>query len=311
MARFNTRLAAGVASVFLLVGGPGVAAIADPGGEHSDRDHRSDRGSSNGYDNGHDNRHGNDDRGDGYGRGGWDRDDRGDGYGRGGWDRDDRGDRYGRGRWDRDDYDGGSGDDIARRGSDEGSRTATPDIAESPTVRVGSGRDSVAALTPSTTSGSSGSGSNGAGSTGSGSTGPGLNATGSIEAGTIGPPMSGDPGTANAGSNSPRVTVGNGRSPGVLTDDPEPRWSAPTFLPSSEAPLPSPPLPPAAPPSTSWVERFSTPPDVTQQLGVASATEWSNALWGIAGLLLIPAAGAALGYRQARAAHSAERLGVS
>jgi len=31
-------------------------------------------------------------------------------------------------------------------------------------------------------------------------------------------------------------------------------------------------------------------------------------MWGLAGLLLIPAAGAALGYRQARAAHAAERL---
>jgi hypothetical protein len=269
-------------------------AIADPGGEHSDRGHGSDRGSSNW----HDNRHGN-----GGGNG--------DGYGRGGWDRDDRGDGYGRGKWDRDDYDGGSGDDIARRGSDEGSRTATPDIAESPTSRVGSGRDDVAAVTPSTASGSSGSRSNGAGSTGSGSTGPGSNAIGSIEPGATGPSMSDDPGAANAGSNSPPVTVGNGRSPGIPSDDPEPRWSAPTFLPSSVAPLPSPPLPPPAPPSTSWVERFSTPPVVTQQLGVASATEWSYALWGIAGLLLIPAAGAALGYRQARAAHSAERLGVS
>jgi hypothetical protein len=43
-------------------------------------------------------------------------------------------------------------------------------------------------------------------------------------------------------------------------------------------------------------------------LGVAAATDWSNPLWGLAGLLLIPAVAAALGYRQARAAQAAVRL---
>jgi hypothetical protein len=47
---------------------------------------------------------------------------------------------------------------------------------------------------------------------------------------------------------------------------------------------------------------------IAKQLGVAPATDWSNPLWGIAGLLLIPAAGAVLGYRQARATQAMDRL---
>jgi hypothetical protein len=47
---------------------------------------------------------------------------------------------------------------------------------------------------------------------------------------------------------------------------------------------------------------------VPQQIEVASAAGWSEPLFGLAGLLLIPAAGAALGYRQARAAQQAEKL---
>jgi hypothetical protein len=45
-----------------------------------------------------------------------------------------------------------------------------------------------------------------------------------------------------------------------------------------------------------------------RQLGVAPASKLTDPLWGIAGLLLIPAAGAVLGYRQARAAQGAEKL---
>jgi hypothetical protein len=47
---------------------------------------------------------------------------------------------------------------------------------------------------------------------------------------------------------------------------------------------------------------------VVEQL-VAEPTGGLDPLWGVAGLLLIPAAGAILGYRQARAAHSAAELG--
>ena len=42
--------------------------------------------------------------------------------------------------------------------------------------------------------------------------------------------------------------------------------------------------------------------------GGCPAADWSDPLWGVAGLLLIPAAGATLGYRQARAAQAVDRL---
>jgi hypothetical protein len=50
-------------------------------------------------------------------------------------------------------------------------------------------------------------------------------------------------------------------------------------------------------------------PGVVQQFVVAPASGWGDPLWGVAGLLLTPAAGAILGYRQARAAHAAAELG--
>jgi hypothetical protein len=71
---------------------------------------------------------------------------------------------------------------------------------------------------------------------------------------------------------------------------------------------PPPPPPVVFAPGPSWVDRLSTPPLVPQQIEVASAAGWSEPLFGLAGLLLIPAAGAALGYRQARAAQQAEKL---
>jgi hypothetical protein len=159
-----------------------------------------------------------------------------------------------------------------------------------PEVRVGSGREDTQQLLPSDdVDPRDGSGSSG----GTGSSG------GSGSAHT---------GASDSGFNPPRVTVGNGRSPGILSGgDREPRW----YNPSSEpAPAPPPPPPPpAAPTAPSLIDRISNPPALPKQLSVAPAADWSDPLWGIAGLLLIPAAGAALGYRQARAAHAAERLG--
>ncbi len=103
MARLNPRLAAGVGVVtaFLLLGGPAAAAIAYPGGEHSDRGHSSDRGKTvtatiaavatadrHGSDHGDGRSDGNGrgyDRGDGNDRG-YDRGDGNDwGYDREGW----------------------------------------------------------------------------------------------------------------------------------------------------------------------------------------------------------------------------------
>ncbi|MGE2690613.1 hypothetical protein, partial [Mycolicibacterium pulveris] len=65
------------------------------------------------------------------------------------------------------------------------------------------------------------------------------------------------------------------------------------------------PPPPPEPPR--WLHHFSAPPAMPSHLPVAPTTEWKS-LWGLVGLLLIPAAGAALGYRQARAAQTADRL---
>ncbi|HJT95640.1 MAG TPA: hypothetical protein VJ777_27480 [Mycobacterium sp.] len=114
------------------------------------------------------------------------------------------------------------------------------------------------------------------------------------------------PGAPSAKFEPPKVTVGNGRSPGVQDDDREPRNWAPTPEP---APEPPPPPPPAPAPAPSWVDRIYTPPAMPKQLGVTPTSSLTDPLWGIAGLLLIPAAGAVLGYRQARAAKAAAELG--
>jgi len=104
----------------------------------------------------------------------------------------------------------------------------------------------------------------------------------------------------------PKVTFGDGRTPGVQDTDPEPRWRG-------GAPEPAPPPPP---PATDVVD-ISPPPradrtpksPVIRQLIVAPAAELTDPMWGVAGLLLIPAAGAILGYRQARAAQAVAKLG--
>lgn len=106
-------------------------------------------------------------------------------------------------------------------------------------------------------------------------------------------------------SRSPKVTFGDGRTPGVQGHEPGPRWGW-------DAPQPPPPPPPPQiitvplnPPSVAPVD---THPGVVQQL-VAPTAGVADPLWGVAGLLLIPAAGAVLGYRQARGAHAAAELG--
>ncbi|WP_156752264.1 hypothetical protein [Mycobacterium sp. ACS1612] len=106
---------------------------------------------------------------------------------------------------------------------------------------------------------------------------------------------------------APKVTFGDGRSPGIQTRDPGPRWgwSAP-----KPAPPPPPPpqivtvplTPPTAPPAPPHH------PGVVEQLVVSPTAGIADPLWGVAGLLLIPVAGAVLGYRQARGAHAAAEL---
>jgi hypothetical protein len=103
----------------------------------------------------------------------------------------------------------------------------------------------------------------------------------------------------------PKVTFGDGRTPGVQDTDPEPRWRG-------GGGEPAPPPPPATevvdlapPPSTNRTPK----PRVIRQLMVAPAAELTGPMWGVAGLLLIPAAGAILGYRQARATEAVAKLG--
>lgn len=105
--------------------------------------------------------------------------------------------------------------------------------------------------------------------------------------------------------NAPKVTFGDGRSPGVQAPDPGPEWRW-------TAPEPAPPPPPQVitvplnPPTVSPVRES---PGIVQQLAVAPTAGIADPLWGVAGLLLIPAAGAILGYRQARGSQAAAQLG--
>jgi hypothetical protein len=185
-------------------------------------------------------------------------------------------------------------------GSDQsdGSADVNDDVA-APKVRFGSGRDNqqssspgdaaasdgvIAGVEPALTGGASG-------------------ATGSADVSA-----SVSPGATAAGIPSPRVTFGNGRTPGIDVDDPEPDWQGPVTQWQPDTAPPPPPAPPAPAPPPSWVHRIATQPAPTKQFGVAPAADLTDPLWGVAGLLLIPAAGAVLGYRQARAAQAVERM---
>jgi hypothetical protein len=173
----------------------------------------------------------------------------------------------------------GPGGGADNRDGDSGSRggndSRAPDSGNEPWTRVGSGRGDVQELSPGDRSGPN-------------------DAWGSDQSGAPSPKFE-----------PPKVTVGNGRSPGVRDNDREPRWRIPAPEP---APPPPPPAPPAPAPSPSWVDRVYTPPTLRKQLGVTPASKVTDPLWGVAGLLLIPAAGAVLGYRQARAAQDADKL---
>jgi hypothetical protein len=192
----------------------------------------------------------------------------------------DRGNNSDRGDNGSDGWKGGGGErrdnggprTAGRQHADEAARAGS----DAPRTRVGSGREDTARLSP-------------------GDAGPDPDSGGGS-----------DSSRATSSFEPPRVTFGNGREPGVQSDDPEPRWRAPAS-PPAEAPPPPPPPAPAAP-SPSLVDRIAPPPAVVRQFVVAPAAELTEPMWGIAGLLLIPAAGAALGYRQARAAQSVDRL---
>jgi hypothetical protein len=160
-----------------------------------------------------------------------------------------------------------SGSDLSDDNDNSGSRTGTSSVSEGrPSTRVGSGRES----------------------------------------GTSDQRPSSDfspdrPGQGNA----PKVTFGDGRTPGVQAPDTEPRWRG-------GAPEPAPPPPPeviTVPLNPPTVGPVRDTPGVVQQLVVAPASALGDPLWGVAGLLLIPAAGAVLGFRQARASQAGAELG--
>jgi hypothetical protein len=101
----------------------------------------------------------------------------------------------------------------------------------------------------------------------------------------------------------PRVKIGNGRPPVVRHRD---------FDPPRQMPV-TPEVAPPAPervvidlPQPPRIDR-GQPPRLVPRLGAAESSSPSDPLFGLAGLLLIPAVGAALGYRQARAAQDAAR----
>jgi hypothetical protein len=111
---------------------------------------------------------------------------------------------------------------------------------------------------------------------------------------------------------APQVTFGNGRTPGTNVAKPPPSavlvhdsLTAPQAVPPAPA-VPTaieiniPPLPPPLPP----VEKIRPADLVVGEFGTGTTDTVTDPLAGIAGLILIPAIGAVLGYRQARAAQS-------
>lgn len=111
---------------------------------------------------------------------------------------------------------------------------------------------------------------------------------------------------------SPRVVVGNGRTPGTRVPG---GGSAPeaVFMHNSAAapeavPAPAPEaivinLPPLPPPLPS-IQKIRPADLVVGEFGTAKIDRMTDPLAGAAGLILIPAIGAVLGFRQARAAQS-------
>jgi hypothetical protein len=113
---------------------------------------------------------------------------------------------------------------------------------------------------------------------------------------------------------SPRVVVGNGRIPGTHVPRPGTALHAALVAdapvsPAAVPPVPAvpaaieiniPPLPPPLPP----VERIRAAGLVLGQFGTSTTDTVTDPLAGLVGLILIPAIGAVLGYRQARAAQS-------
>ena len=103
---------------------------------------------------------------------------------------------------------------------------------------------------------------------------------------------------------SPRVVIGNGRSPGLRSGQPRfgPITSQVVVAPPV-APLPAPAGPQPAPPPdvTTWPQVPGFVAEIWMPVGPGAQ---SSVLFAIAGLVLLPMAGVWLGYRQASAARS-------
>ncbi|WP_029114996.1 hypothetical protein [Mycobacterium sp. URHB0044] len=113
--------------------------------------------------------------------------------------------------------------------------------------------------------------------------------------------------TGSIGSSftQPRVTVGNGRSPGILSGQPR---EAPSPAAPVETPAPAPPPPAPAPPPTVRLEEPMLQRAVSSLWAAAAPYQPGGVLFGLAGLVLAPLAGAWLGFRQARASKAAAQL---
>jgi hypothetical protein len=110
---------------------------------------------------------------------------------------------------------------------------------------------------------------------------------------------------------APRVTIGNGRTPGTNVPRPGPGPEATLLRDTLVSPAAVPPMPAAIeiniaplPPPLPPVERIRPADLVSGQFGTSTIDTVTDPLAGLAGLILIPAIGAVLGYRQARAAQS-------
>jgi hypothetical protein len=114
------------------------------------------------------------------------------------------------------------------------------------------------------------------------------------------------PVTAAPPVRAPAVTVGNGRSPGILTGRPE-RAPRPTGTAPNVAPAVTQPAATHLPP-TDRLDVAPTERIVASLWAAAAPGRPGGLLFGLAGLILAPMAGAWLGYRQARASRAAARL---
>jgi hypothetical protein len=113
---------------------------------------------------------------------------------------------------------------------------------------------------------------------------------------------------------APRVTMGNGRTPGTHVAQPPQTPEAELSYDALGAPqgIPAAPAFPTAieinisplPPPLPTAERIGPADLVVEEFGYGTTDTVTDPLAGVAGLFLIPAIGAVLGYRQARAAQS-------